>query len=282
MLAEPFLGSEALTCGAVSRHQLRTRYRAVFPNVYIPNQGQPTVEQRIAAAWLWSGRQATIVGLAAAALHGAKWIDDDVPIELVHANPHPPRGVLTRRDVLLADEVEALAQYSVTTAARTAFDVGRRQPRRSAVAKLDALSRATGFKVDDVLGVAQCHRGARRLRQLETVLDLVDPGAESPKESYLRLLLIDSGLPRPQTQIPVVTAEKTYYLDMGYEDCMVAVEYDGEHHRNDPVQYRNDIRRRETLERLGWIVIRVVAGDHPVDILRRVRQALAARKSSVH
>jgi hypothetical protein len=30
-------------------------------------------------------------------------------------------------------------------------------------------------------------------------------------------------------------------------------------------------------ERLGWIVIRVVAGDKPADIIRRVRAALARR-----
>ena len=36
------------------------------------------------------------------------------------------------------------------------------------------------------------------------VLPLVDGGAASPQETRLRLLFIDSGLPRPTTQIPVV------------------------------------------------------------------------------
>ncbi len=31
----------------------------------------------------------------------------------------------------------------------------------------------------------------------------MDAGAQSPKETWLRLLLIDAGFPRPQTQIPV-------------------------------------------------------------------------------
>jgi very-short-patch-repair endonuclease len=68
---------------------------------------------------------------------------------------------------------------------------------------------------------------------------------------------------------------------MGWPEFMVAVEYDGEHHRTDPLQYRKDIRRLETLDRLGWIVIRVIAGDHPGAVLRRVRQALDARRSTV-
>lgn len=71
------------------------------------------------------------------------------------------------------------------------------------------------------------------------------------------------------------------YLDMGWERYMVAVEYDGDHHRSDRQQYVKDIRRGEMLERMGWIVIRVVAEDRRVDILRRVTAALAERRSAV-
>lgn len=278
-----FIGSEALTRGVVSRHQLRTRYRAVFPNVYLPKQAEPSLEQRIAAAWLWSHREATIAGTAAAALHGAKWIDDDVTIELIHPNPRAPQGVLTRRDVVLDGEVRRLGEFTVTTPERTAFDIGRRLPRRTAVARLDALMRATGVKVDDVLAVAERHRGARGLRRLETALELVNPGAQSPRESYLRLLLVDAGLPPPHTQVPVLGSDGLpfAYLDMGWPDVMVAVEYDGDHHRVDRFQYAKDIRRLETLERMGWLIVRVVAEDRPADIVRRVKSALDARRSIV-
>ncbi len=275
---EPFIGSEALARGALSRHQLRTQYRAIFPNVYLPKRIQPSLEQRIVGAWLWSGRAATIAGAAAAALHGAKWVADDVPIELIHVNPRAPRGVLTRRDLLIDGETQIVAGRSVTTPERTAFDIARRASIRSAVAQLDALARATSLKADNVMRIAKCHPGAPGLRQLETVLELVDPGAESPRESYLRLLLIEAGLPRPRTQIPVLDADglPVAYLDLGWEEHMVAVEYDGEHHRIDRRQYVKDIRRLEMLERMGWIVVRVVAGDHPADIVRRVWAALAA------
>lgn len=279
---EPFIGSEALALGVVNRHQLRTQHRAVFPDVYLSKQTQPSLHQRIAAAWLWAGRQGVIAGAAAAAVHGAEWIDDDITVELIFSNTRPPHGLRTRRDVLLDGEVTTAAGLAVTTPERTAFDIGRRETRRVAVARLDALARATGVTPDCVVWVADRHPGARGLRKLEAALDLVDPGAQSPRESYLRLLFIDAGLPRPQTQIPVITEEKTYYLDMGWPDCMVAVEYDGEHHRSDPLQYRKDIRRLETLQQMGWIVIRVVAGEHPAAILRRVRSALDARQSSVH
>jgi very-short-patch-repair endonuclease len=64
---------------------------------------------------------------------------------------------------------------------------------------------------------------------------------------------------------------------MGWEDLMVAVEYDGEQHRTDRRQYTWDVRRLELLERLGGIVVRVVAGDRPEDIVRRVKAAIARR-----
>jgi hypothetical protein len=279
---EPFIGSEALGCGALSRHQLRARYRAVFPNVYLSRDAQVSLELRISAAWLWSGRAATIVGAAASALHGAKWIPDDVPVELNHSNTRPPRGVLTRRDALLDGETQTLDGRTVTTPERTAFDIGRRGAVHSAVVRLDALARATGFKVDDVLRVTRCHPHSPGLRRLETALELVDPGAESPRESYLRLLLIDAGLPRPQTQIPVLGTDgiPVAYLDLGWEDQMVAVEYDGDHHRTDRRQYVKDIRRQEMLERMGWIIVRVVAEDGPTTILRRVRAALDASSAN--
>ncbi|MEE6178653.1 hypothetical protein [Mycobacterium sp. 050134] len=282
-MGDPFIGSEALAAGAVTTHQLRTRYRAVLPNVYLARGVEPSLELRIAAAWLWSRRTATIVGAAAAALHGSRWIPDGIPIELVCANSHPPCGVLTRRYALSDGETQQLGGLAVTTPERTAFDIGRRGAIRSSVVRLDALARATGFKADDVLAIAKAHPRSPGLRRLETALELVDPGSQSPRESYLRLLLIDAGLPRPQTQIPVLGVDglPIAYLDLGWAETMVAVECDGDHHRTDRRQYVKDVRRAETLERMGWLIVRVVAEDHPVDIVRRVREALAIRRSSV-
>ena len=129
----------------LSRPQLRARFRAVFPNVYLPEGIEPSLELRVAAAWLWSKRRGIIAGAAAAALHGSQWIPDGVPVELIHANTRTPPGVLTRRDALLENEIQLIDGLAVTTPERTAFDIGRRGAIRSAVVRLDALARATGF-----------------------------------------------------------------------------------------------------------------------------------------
>ncbi|EHB55823.1 hypothetical protein MycrhDRAFT_3017 [Mycolicibacterium rhodesiae JS60] len=280
---QPFVGSEALAQSLLNRHQLRTRYRAVLPDVYVARDSQASLQDRIAAAWLWSHGRATIAGLAAAAVHGTKWISDDTPVELFHANSRPPRGVIARRVQLHSDEAQLIEGRHVTTPARTAFDLGRRGSVSSAVARLDALARATKFRVEDVQAVAAGHPGARGLRNLESVLELIDRGAESPQESYLRLVLIRGGLPRPQTQVPVYADDGLVvaYLDMGWPELMVGVEYDGDHHRTDRRQYLRDIRRWDLVEDLGWHLLRVVKEDHPADILRRVRGAIAKRESTM-
>jgi hypothetical protein len=275
---EIFVGSEALRQGKLTPYQLRTQFRAVFPDVYLPLGVPVTLRKNSEAAWLWSRRRGVLSGLAAAALHGAKWVDEDEPIELISPNPNPPLGVITRNQRVESDEVTRVAGLPVTTLARTAFDLARLRPAGEAVARLDALKRARTFAAEDVLLLATRHPGARGLRQLRTVLPRVDPGAQSPKETWLRLLLTDAGLPMPTTQIPVqVNWRLIGVLDMGWQQYKVAAEYDGDQHRTSRRQYVRDMRRLRKLQELGWIIIRVVAEDHPDDVVREVRNALRLR-----
>lgn len=278
-MGEVFIGSEALAQGRLTEYELRRWHRAIFRDVYLPARHEPTLRDRIEGAWLRSGRRGVIAGVAAAALHGAEWVDADIPIELIWSNTRPPDGVIARDETLADDELTQVAGLPVTTPARTAYDLGRHLPRGQAVARLDALARATPYSTEDVLLLAKRHRGARGLQRLRAALPLVDPGAASPRESRLRLRLIDAGLPAPTTQIPVV--ERGYWpfawLDMGWEEYRVSVEYDGDQHRKDRPQYVRDHRRQRRLEALGWINIRVIKEDAPSDVIRRVTGAMRSR-----
>ncbi len=273
-----FVGSDAVRQGRLSPYRLRTDFQAIYPDVYLPHHAAPSLRTRSRAAWLWSGRRGVVAGLAAAALHGSNWIDDDVPVELIWRNQHAPDGVVTRNQRVRPDEVTRVAGLPVTTLARTAFDLARQLRWGEAVARLDALMRATPFDVEEVSALATRYRGARGLRRLRAALPLVDPGAASPKETWLRLLLIDAGLPAPTTQIPVHDNWRLVgVLDMGWERYKVAAEYDGDQHRSDRRQYARDQWRSRKLQELGWIVVRVIAEDKPQDVVRRVRDALVRR-----
>jgi hypothetical protein len=78
----PFKGTDALAAGVITRHRLRTDFEMVHRDVYIPRGQKLTPVTRAVAAWLWSGRTATVAGLSAAALHRTPWIDDWLPAEL--------------------------------------------------------------------------------------------------------------------------------------------------------------------------------------------------------
>jgi len=274
----PFVGSEAVDAGIVRKHQLRRDFICVFPDVYAHRTLTLSVRQRAMAAWLWSHRQGVVAGLTASGLHGAAWVDEGLPVELVWANARRPSGLRTYDFRLASDEFADSHGMRVTTPVRTAFDLGRRGRLGDAVARLDALGHATGFAVEDVVVLAARHRGARGLRRLAAALELHDRGAASPRETWLRLVLIRAGLPPPRTQIPVRSASGLqYYLDMGWEDLKVAVEYDGDQHRANRRQFVKDVRRLEELRELGWIVVRVLAENADRDTLERVRRARDSR-----
>jgi hypothetical protein len=272
---KPFIGSEALREGVVAnKHQLRTRFRVLYPDVYLAGDAPATLAQRTIGAWLWTRRQGVVVGAAAAAMYGTRWIADDIPVELIWSNARAPHGITTRRDRLASGETRLIGGLRATTLERTAFDTGRLTGGDDAIARLDALGNATRFDRDAVAALVRRHRGSPGLPRLLSALDSYDPGAESPRETWLRLLLIRAGFPRPQTQIPIFDdfGRRRYFFDMGWEDVMIAVEYDGDHHRERPV-FGKDIVRSEFIAYRGWTHVRVVAGAHPADIINRVRRA---------
>ena len=51
---------------------------------------------------------------------------------------------------------------------------------------------------------------------------------------------------------------------------MLALEYNGEPHRVDPVQYAYDIQRSEDLDELGWTRLRVIKTCTAAYVLRRL------------
>ena len=274
-----FVGTEAVAQGIVSRHELARWYRPFFPNVHAPREQRLTLRDRVIGAWLWSKRRAIVTGVAASAIHGAEWVDVDTVVELIYEQAHPPAGIVARDERIADDQITCVDGIPVTTVARTAFDLGRYQPRDRAIARMDALMRAAPFSSEEVLLLAKQYRGARGVKQLKDALPHVDGGAASPRETWLRMLYIDSGLPRPTTQIPILDTDGTLLrtVDMGWEDFKVLSEYDGDQHRTDRLQYVKDLRVIPKIERLGFIVQRVIKEDRPAAIVRRAWDAMLSR-----
>lgn len=270
-------GTEALSSGALTKGQLRWNYRSIFPDIYVLKRTAPSLGRNTFGAWLWSGRNGVIAGRAAAALHGALWVDAATPIEMIWRSSRSPSGIVVRNERIDADEIVIIDDMAVTSPARTALDIARHLPRDVAVRHLDALARATGVEACDAALLAERYPRARGLRRSAVALNLMDPGAQSPKETWLRLVLIDAGLPAPRTQIRVTDCVNEAFIDMGYDEPMVGLDYEGQQHSADRSRYVHDIGRAELIDREGWIDIRVVAEHSRRFIIHRVSDAFARR-----
>ena len=118
-LRGPFRATEALDSGALTRYRLKTEFHALHRNVYLRKDEPLTAVNRAVAAWLWSDRQAVVAGRSAAALLGSKWIDDDLPAEIIRSSRDKAQGIVVRSDVLGDDDITVRSGITLTTPART-------------------------------------------------------------------------------------------------------------------------------------------------------------------
>jgi hypothetical protein len=120
--------------------------------------------------------------------------------------------------------------------------------------------------------------GIGRLRE---ALPLVRTRSASRPETRCRLTLIDAGLPEPELNFDVFEGEEFLgCVDQAYPHLRIAMEYEGEHHLLDPVQWARDIERYDRLREAGWIIVRVTKTDlhgAPHLLVERVRRAIRDR-----
>jgi len=123
------------------------------------------------------------------------------------------------------------------------------------------------------------HAGQRGARGLRAAAALIRPRVESRRETLLRLFLLECGFPEPDTNlyIPLPPGKPRVRGDLVYLRYQVLVEYDGEQHRTDDVQYNRDAERLHDLRTAGWLVITVRKGSTPQWVRVAVAEALRSR-----
>jgi len=114
-----------------------------------------------------------------------------------------------------------------------------------------------------LVGIQELRDEARRMRGsvLESVLDQVRNGSESPTETKLRLLGMHAGLPEPELNLELHDAGGVFVarVDQAYPRYRVAVEYDGRQHAFDIAQFERDADRWDAIRALGWTHVRILA-----------------------
>jgi very-short-patch-repair endonuclease len=120
------------------------------------------------------------------------------------------------------------------------------------------------------------HRGIVRLR--EAVGRLSDR-SESPRESALRVLLEDSGLPGLAVNYSIRTSGGyNYRADLAFPNRKLIIEYQSSFHET-PERFRADMTRTSRLEADEFKVIQVNKDDmlNPVELVNRVRRVHDSR-----
>lgn len=209
-------------------------------------------------------------GRTAAWIHGFDVLppgadQQEWPLE---CSPDPPLAEITVIDGL-----------PVTRLARTLIDCAADLPRLEAVAAADQILRE-GIDAGDLSAALEPLHGDR-LRQANATLLAADPRSESPMESWTRCLISDAGLPAAVPQLRVRTPNgRSRFLDLGWEQWQVGVEYDGLATHLGLAAETDDRRRHQLLKNLGWKVLVLTASDvmeHPRPWLIQLREMLLDR-----
>lgn len=264
MRDRPFTVAQAEAAG-VSRKVLRGHeWRHIFRDVYAHASVEDTRLFRFHAVKLVLPPYAVARALTAAWLNGADVRrEDDLDVHIGYPKGRRRRkrpGLEVCQETLAAEDITVMYGVAVTTPVRTAFDCLRLLKGIEGIVVADALAHLQRTSVEEMTAYFDSHRRLRNVRIGERRLERVDPGAESPMETRMRLRLIDAGLPIPVSQWEVKTPGGAFVarVDLAYPELRVAVEYDGAWHW---AQRRADDRRRERVRALGWIVLVYSAED---------------------
>lgn len=127
--------------------------------------------------------------------------------------------------------------------------------------------------IDQLTERVELFRG-RGKANAAAALAQVRPGAESRRESQLRVAVVRAGLPEPEVNVDIFSADGMFLGrgDLVYRKWRVIGEYDGDLHRSDSGQYEKDVGRLEGFGADGWRVVRVTGPAFSSD-----RQACVAR-----
>jgi very-short-patch-repair endonuclease len=207
---------------------------------------------------------------------------------------------LAVRDLPVHHRTEHPSGLRVTTPARTAVDVASLSDTPEALitldsaARLDLLTRVGERRLRDAytneklveasrapLLEASRHAATLRTRRSQAdVVPLADPRRESANESLSYGHFLLAGLPLPEMQVRIRTAEGDAFPDFLWAAAMVIGEADGAVKYTSREDLVREKRRQEALEQMGFRVVRWMYSDlrqRPSAVVGRIAAALHAR-----
>ena len=255
------------------------RLRRLTPHL-VTNVAQPAPDEQLRAAAV--GLEATVSHTAAALLWGIELAttpgERHVTVARDRSRCHHS-GTRVHRVDLSADEWVERDGLRVTSVVRTLLDLARLLPPTEAVVAVDSALRQGAVTVEELTAALRRLPAGRGRDRVARVLRDVDPRSGSVLESLCRVLLVQAGLPAPDTQRVVRgrNGRRIGRVDFAWPDQSLVVETDGFAFHADRRSYRADRRRGNALVFAGWRVLRFSWEDvveRPQDVVAAVREAL--------
>jgi len=192
-------------------------------------------------------------------------------------------GVSGHRLQIEPRDIVLLQGVRVTSLARTWCDLGAVLSEEDLIAAGDFLlwrKRPPQLRLSaqDLWDALDRHHGRRGRPLLRATIPCLCDRADSPPESTIRVRCIHAGLPAPVVNVDAYDARGRFLgkPDLSFPKYRVAVDYEGEVHRIDAVQWAKDLKRAPRFEDAGWSYLRAGAADYrdSHELIARIRSRL--------
>ena len=271
-----FRTSDLIASGASRAHitQLRRESEQLRPGVWVPKDMEPRARYDALSRAVLADLQprAMLTGPTAACLLGMPL--PNVPLLQVFVRGIP-RGAYGGDVKVVGDEVPAIVHQGLRVAepAVVVADCARWLSVRDCLSIADRATHQGLCRVEDLVRVAKEFSGRRGAHRVRWIAEHVDPAAESPGETWTRIVLQMLGY-SPRSQVVVGDGERTARLDFLLEDSRTAVEFDGLVKYAGVADVASEKDRQAWLESLGYVVVRILWKHltDPDQIARRLRQ----------
>ncbi len=123
------------------------------------------------------------------------------------------------------------------------------------------------------------HPGQRGHRRLVRAFPQMNDRAESRRESLLRVIVVNAGIPGVEANVWITTSGGYRYRgDLVIWERKLIIEYQSRFH-DGTKEFDSDMTRISRLEADGWYVLQINNGDlgNPGELVQRIRKVLESR-----
>ena len=273
----PFSIAEARHHGLSLRALSGQAWRRIGSELYCWRELDPD-PHAVLSAWKRAlPPQAVFAGKTAAWILGLDF-EPTGPVEIALPPAEALRGCFglsVRRCEVSSREVRTVRGLPTTVLHRTLLDLCAKWPPLESLVAIDMALHGRLTDAASLIRYADAAKGGHGAPRLRSLARLAAP-AESPMETRLRWLLLQSGLPRPEVQTDLHDAMLRFVgrADLFYREARLVIEFDGGNHRERLV---DDNRRQNRLTEAGFRVLRFSSADvyqRPEVVADQVRGAI--------